>query len=603
MSSDSDSKFNRRRPMDDKPKSNIVENEVRKLFKDNAHHISNTAMYKLREKYGDEELLDQIQDTFIERSREVRKRAKKFARLITERYSNQNYPLHILLKKALKYKKKYNLSDGEFEEFRRVYEQALTGREEPQHVSLSVPFTNMSRALGQGMIDADDGMKFDDKDYDTLQQVMRLYNETKATHAQVVLQSMTYTDLAQQALAGDYQRERHNPHCHVHPVIAAMFLPKIALFEQHMLQANIAYIVKQRYQKQPILTSTDYELFYDLISDPTDVVCSADSAVKDLFNRAQLQSHLWNSVVSLRNGRYYDCNTTNFKLAIDNCRRSVNDNPDLMYEDDEGTVLQRLLGAFSIRPTIVATSPLYNVLSNNPMTTQHVMPRVTSMPYVTLKLPVMRQSPEYEGQVHLHDALNMSQWYVEEGNVVPRNQNIIYSRNVLIFYVPRRAHTLNIGRLVGGPQAHFNRLPRTVAGFDRLNDTQVDFNMQESLHNGDHVYDLKSVVVVEVNQAIAGPQGQGSQLITGCSACIRRDATDDIEADRIYWYNPRAAAIGHVQPPSTGAQETWSNNPITYISEEGGVDQEDFYTKASRRGTIFIYKQQGDSTLQQLIAY
>ena len=122
-----------------------------------------------------------------------------------------------------------------------------------------------------------------------------------------------------------------------------------------MLRSNIAYIVKTRYTKQPILTMTDYQLFYDLISDPTDVVCSADSAVKDLFNRAQLQSHLWNSVVSLRNGRYYDCNTTNFKLAIDNCRRSVNDNPDLMYEDDEGTVLQRLLGAFSIRPTIVST--------------------------------------------------------------------------------------------------------------------------------------------------------------------------------------------------------------------------------------------------------
>jgi len=606
MSSDSDSKFNRRRPMDDKPKSNVVENEVRKLFKENSHHISNTAMYKLREKYGDEELLDQIQDTFIERSREVRKRAKKFARLITERYSNQNYPLHILLKKALKYKKKYNLSDGEFEEFRRVYEQALTGREDPQHVNVTVPFTNMSRALGQGMIDADDGMKFDDKDYDTLQQVMRLYNETKATHAQVVLQSMTYKDLAQQALAGDYDRGKHNPHCHVHPVIAAMFLPKIKLFEEHMLHANIAYIVKQRYAKQPILTSTDYELFYDLISDPTDVVCSSDSAVKDLYNRAQLQSHLWNSVVSIRNGRYYDCNTTNFKLAIDNCRRSVNDNPDLMYEDDEGTVLQRLLGAFSLRPTIVATSPLYNALSNNPMTTQHVMPRVTSMPYVTLKLPAMRQSSESVRQVQLKDALNMSQWYVEEGNVVPRNQNIIYSRDVLIFYVPRRAHTLNIGRLVGGPNAQFTRLPRTVAGFDRLNDTVVDFGWSEELNNGDHTYDLKSVVVVEVNEAIAGPQGQGSLLITGCSACIRRDANDDYEPDKIYWYNPRGASISHMPSaqPGTGAgAQTWSNAPITYISESGGVDQEAFYTKASTKGTIFIYKQRGDSTLQQLITY
>lgn len=603
MSSDShNSKFNRKRPMDDKPKANIVENEVRKLFKENSHHISNSAMYKLREKYGDEELLDQIQDTFIERSREVRKRAKKFARLITERYSNQNYPLHILLKKALKYKKKYNLSDGEFEEFRRVYEQALTGNEDPQHVSVTVPFTNMSRALGQGMVDADDGMKFDDKDYDTLQQVMRLYNETRATHAQVVLQSMTYTDLAQQALAGDYQRERHNPHCHVHPVIAALFLPKIPLFETHMLHANIAYIVKQRYAKQAILTSTDYELFYDLISDPTDVVCSADSAVKDLNNRAQLQSHLWNSVLSLRNGRYYDCNTTNFKLAIDNCRRSVNDNPDLMYDDDEGTILQRLLGAFSIRPTIVATSPLYNQISNAPMRTQHVMPRVTSMAYVTLKLPAMRTSPELQHPVHLQDALNMSQWYVEEGTVAPRNQAIIYSRDVLVFFVPRRAHTLNIGRLVAPMQANFNRLPRTVAGFDRLNDTTVDFENHLTLHNGDHTYELKSVVVVEINDSIAGQTGQGQFLITGCSALVRRDPTDQHEPDKIYWYNPRGAAVGHV--PAGGQHgDTHYERPVSYIGEGPGSTSESFYEKASRRGTIFIYKQQGDSTLQQLIAY
>ena len=604
MSSETGS-FNRKKSMD-MPKANIVENEVKKLFKENAHHISSTAMYKLREKYGDEELLDQIQDAFIERSREVRKRAKKFAKLITERYSNQNYPLHILLKKAIKYKKKYNLSDGEFEEFRRVYEQALTGRENPQHVSLTVPFTNLSRALGQGLVDADDGMKFEDKDYEVLQQLMRLYNETKSTHAQVVLQSMTYLDLAQQAITGEYQRERHNPHCHVHPVVAAMFLPKIELFDQHMLHANIAYIVKQRYQKQPILTSTDYELFYDLISDPTDVVCSSDSAVKDLFNRAQLQCHLWNSVLSLRNGRYYDCNTTNFKIAIDNCRRSVNDNPDLMYEDDEGTVIQRLLGAFSIRPTIVATTPLYNTMSNNPLTSQHVMPRVTSMPYVTLKVPPMRQSDEVT-RLHLEDSLNMSQWYVEDGNVVPRNQNIIYSRQVLIFFVPRRAHTLNIGRLISPMQAQFSRLPRTIAGFDRLNDTHVDFDNYLKL-NDDHEYSLKSVVIVEVNRSISDTiQGQGSLLITGCSSCIRRDSNSAHDPDRIYWYNPSAAAIGHVPPANVATspppQHVYSNNPITFIGEEGGITQETFFEKASSRGTIFIYKQDNDSTLEQLIAY
>ena len=72
--------------------SNTVINEVTKLMKENPHHISTSAMYKLRERYGDQELLDQIQDTFIERSREVRKRAKKFAKKINEKYGGQNYP-------------------------------------------------------------------------------------------------------------------------------------------------------------------------------------------------------------------------------------------------------------------------------------------------------------------------------------------------------------------------------------------------------------------------------------------------------------------------------------------------------------------------------
>ena len=85
----------------------------------------------------------------------------------------------------------------------------------------------MSRVLGQGLIDAEDGLKFDEKDYDSIQQILRLYSECKSAHSQVILQSMEYKDMAIQAMTGDYDRRRNNPHCHVHPVIAAMFLPKI----------------------------------------------------------------------------------------------------------------------------------------------------------------------------------------------------------------------------------------------------------------------------------------------------------------------------------------------------------------------------------------
>ena len=82
---------------------------------------------------------------------------------------------------------------------------------------------------------------------------------------------------------------------------------------------------------------------------------------------------------------------------------------------------------------------------------------------------------------------------------------------------------------------------------------------------------LKSVVVVEINKVLSDTiQGQGSQLITGCSACLRRDADSEYSPDRIYWYNPRAAAMGYVPAAEvnpTGAQPEviYSDRPITIM--------------------------------------
>ena len=437
-------------------------------------------------------------------------------------------------------------------------------------------------------------MQFDNKDFELLQRIIRTYNETKSTHAQIVLQSMSYRDLAPEALNGEFKREKDNPHCHIHPVVAALFLPKVPILENQLLLSNISYIVKQRYSKQPILTSTDYSLFYDLISDPTDVVCSNVSAVTDLLHRCDLQHHLWNSVLSLRNGRYYDCNYTNFMLSIDRCRRHVSDNPDLIYEGDEGTVLQRLLGAFSLRPTIVATSPLYSMLHNQ-IRTASVVPKVTSIPMITLKLPSMyayQQNEEFSSNINLEMALNMSQWYVEEGTVVPRNQQIIYSRGILIFFVPRRAHTLNIAKLVSPQNAVFNRLPRTVAGFDRLNDIKVDFEKQIQLKNNEHLYGLKSVVCVEINTDIAIKGQNAPKLITGSSTLLRRTVNDDgiVQDDgHVFWYNPRMASIQYENADyewtnkdkmdQENKKPTFSVKPVSLLDEDNSIGEyEDFYT-------------------------
>ena len=68
------SKFNRNNPEIETKSGSLVDNEVKKLIKQNPHNIPTSAMYKLREKYNDQDLLDAIQDGFIERTREIRKK-------------------------------------------------------------------------------------------------------------------------------------------------------------------------------------------------------------------------------------------------------------------------------------------------------------------------------------------------------------------------------------------------------------------------------------------------------------------------------------------------------------------------------------------------
>ena len=561
-------------------KHQAVDNEVQKLLKEGRGHLSQKDMLRLRDKYNDDDLLEQIHDAFLEKQDEIRKQAKKFYKLIVEKYGGSNYPLHLLLKKAYKYKKKYELSDAEFEEFKRLYEQHLSGVERTSRTVVHIPKTNLGKALGHVALEQGAGLKVASEDYATVQEIIKSYAQTRTTHAQVVLQSMTYTGLSHEALTGEYDKKRNNPHCHIHPVVAALFLHKIPLLDDHMLMANIAYIVKARHNREPIMTKPDYELFYDLVSDPTDIVCDNDSPVRDLAKRAALQQNLWHSVLSLRNGRYYDCSTTEFLVAVDNCKFVNYDEPNLMYVSDEATILRRLLGAFSLRPTVVATTPLYGMVAGAPFQQRVVVPRVTSMPMITLRLPPYNVNTGV--QVSLTDALDQSQWFLENGTVVPKSQKIIYSKGLMIFYVPRRTSMVDISNVT--EPYNFNRLPISIAGFERINDRPVEVDSVITIN--DDQYELASAVIVDVN-----PQQQN--IIIGSSAVVMTHASVNSSPmeNAAYHYDPRNAAHA-VELPGNNFQY---NNPITQIPVYPSVatNVESFMEMARTRGTIFVYTLRG----------
>ena len=81
-----------------KPMKNTkVDEEVDRLFKKTKGNVSAADLVNLRRKYSDIELADQIQTEFIKKHRHITKKAKKFAQLIREKYSNEQYPFHLLL--------------------------------------------------------------------------------------------------------------------------------------------------------------------------------------------------------------------------------------------------------------------------------------------------------------------------------------------------------------------------------------------------------------------------------------------------------------------------------------------------------------------------
>ena len=556
--------------------TNDINAEIQKLLR-KGEKINQQDINHLKSKFGNDAVVEQIEKGYIEKYTEISKRAKKFAKLIREKYADNKYPFHILLEKAYKYKHKYGLSDAEFTEFQRRYESELVGLKSND---VFIPNTNITKLLGSvtNLNLNSFSSKLNDHDYKILQEIIKLHATSKPLHSQVVLQSMQYEDCSLEALTGKYDRNFHNVSNYVHPVIAALFLPKISVLDNHFLLSNIANIVKTRYNNEQFSSIPDMQLYYSLSTDPNDIVCDSVSTINDLHNRAQLQNQLWNAVLSLRNGQYYNNSFREFINAVDFCKLNKYDNPDLIYGRNDGTILKRLLSAFSFRPTIVTTTPIYQIFNTNPYQ-QNVTPIVTYVHMINLKLPT---SLTDDTPVYLKDALEQNQLFIENGNIVPKHTSLIYSRGVLIFYVDRRANIINLSESMN-PYS-MPKLPFAIAGYERLNDRQVDFDITFKIR--EDIYNLRSVVLSEINKS---PENAKMNLIVGSSTAImqHKDPKNGRYINECLLYDPYAVT-----------QSTLVNgvmqriDPIVQINDTPipGDNETSFIEMARKRGIVFIYE-------------
>ena len=439
--------------------ANTVDVEVANLMNLKNKSDFTNSLLVLRQRYNDEDLVNKIQEVFTQRHASIVKAAKKFATAVKAKYSQQNVPFHYLLMKARAHAKKHHLSEAEFSEFQRIYEQELAGTGSAEVLA---GVTSLMKVLGNINSGTDSYFHVDEADYKNLQEILKVHDASKLLHSQVVLQALQFGGFDTEATTGTYDSRFMEKVDYVHPVIAALFLPKFRYVEQQFLFSNVAGIVKSRYNRTPITTLPDYELFYNLVTDPNDVVCDTRTPVGDLLARSNLQHHLWKSVLHLRNGQYFHPSLREFLSTVDVCRLNKHDNPELVYGRHDGTIIKRLFSAFSFRPTTVSTIPVQQLFMYNPYS-QVVRPTVTAVPMINVR--VLSNSP-----AKLVDSLTQEQQFIEGNIITKRMTNVMYSREVLVFYIDRRFFRYN---MVQTP-VNVLRLPTSVAGFERINTSPID---------------------------------------------------------------------------------------------------------------------------------
>ncbi len=536
---------------------NVVDHEVANLMNLQNKSQYTNALLSLRQRYKDEDLVKKIEDVFAARHSAIVKSAKKFADAVKTKYANQNVPFHQLLMKARAHAKKHRLSEEEFNEFQRIYEQELAGGNSAE---VLVPVTNLMKVLGNVTSGSDNYFNVDSSDMRNLQEILKLHDATKQLHAQVLLQALIYKDCDAISTDPQFVSALQSPADHIHPVLVALFLPQFKTVDEHFLYSNIAGIVKARYNRQPLRTRADYEVFYNLVTDPNDVVCDTASPVGDLLNRCNLQAQLWNSVLHLRNGQCFNPSLREFMNVIDMCRLNKFDNPDFVYGRHDGTIIKRLFSAFSFRPTVVSTLPIGQIFSYNPYF-QNFRPLVTSIPMINIR-PVKNSTSKSTSTAtggHLQRSLTQTQTFIEGNMYVERATNVMYSRELIVFFVDRRVNTYTYNN------TPFNilRLPSSVGGFEAIVETEIDVDESVTLTDGTP-FALKSMVCLNTKKEL-DPHNKTAMHVVGSRACV-------------------------LQTPN----QTWTYDPLDIVKSKSvfkhGNDKSVLIDDAKKNAVILIYQ-------------
>lgn len=555
-------------------------------------------MLRVQKKSDDE--IEKIIEKIRESREAIKKVVRKFVVKMESSYGHLDVPE--LIKKGMKYANKYGLNEAQKKVF---IAQALKGDIHGQYTyDNELRYSEMSKFFGFDAMNTGQMIRLQPKDQTKLNELHMLYNSSKHIHSDIKNQTHNYRDCAPEALVGQYNNDKHNVSVSIHPVVAALFFPKVGYLERKMLHTNIARMVLQRAQAYIKTTSFfEYEnvapgelegeldLAQDIAYDPNSLAhFPNDNPLDNIIKRFRVQIELWKNVLNLRQGKYYsngydeNDGISGLLKILNSYEWSFFDSPDLFHVQDEGTVLRKLLAVFSCRPTFTQLSSFVSRSSvGQTAITNLSKTTFVNIPIVNIKLPINIQGTlSASPSIRLQNALYQTDNFIEHKMVVPKTKTVIFSKDVAFFYANRRYPTVNFNKF--NMSMRYVSLPTTFVNTTTINDTNLLFT--NLLRIGKDWFDLRSVVVLQ------RPTINCPEVATGCSAMIVVPGNNN--APTYLLYSPQEASAKYLD---TTTNQYVSNRPITDIYEaSSNPDVYSFKTEAQKRGTIFFYVRHGAAT-------
>ena len=561
---------------------------------------------ELREKYDDIDIANQIQKAYLVKHSYITRKAKKVVKIIKEKYASQNLPYHYLLEKALIFKKKYKFSDAVFMAFMEIYERELIGQSSNEII---LPSTKMMDVLGYVDIKyAPNQKKLSDTDYKYIQEIIKINATTKQLYSYIVQQTILYDETSNNVA---FLYRKYNPQHGdsnvgplVHPVIAALFYFKNSVIDSHFLFSNMANIVESRYNQQPLKYLADIKLFNALIRDSNDVVCNSSSPYADLLSRIKIQVNLWDTVLSFRQGRFY--NRPSFSallLEIQTCNIISNNETIIMYGNTDGILLRRLLGAFSFKPTIIisVSGKLYHQPSF-PVTTyetnpykQLIRPVVMHVPIINIRVPInINMSTTTTTDIDFEEQFYQQDIVFDNNIMTNRQRQILYSHGVILFHVDRRKiNSYEIIRLSGLTYNSHVRFPSGLPNTIMHNYSEINNNLivtwKDNIDMNNIKYTLQSVIVGETIKLPRSSNQINTTLTNEKEVIVNSNAiiftkNEESGEESIYRYDPIGLNIkysdsGYENPVAAIPFDDHSTNNITGAK-----------TLYEKYGIIYMYK-------------